>query len=79
MLFSDTEFNVREMIDGLLEYLFTVFDRLYSREEYEGTDIGLAFCRRIVKRNGGEIWVESELGEGVTFSFTRLAEIEHEL
>ena len=53
-----------------LDKIFTIFKRLHTHEEYEGTGIGLSISQKIVHQQGGEIWVKSELGKGSTFYFT---------
>ncbi len=57
------------------EQIFRIFTRLHTRDEYEGTGIGLALCRRILERHRGRIWLESSEGSGTSVFFTLPAEI----
>ena len=56
--------------DRYREEIFGVFSRLHGRDEYPGTGIGLAVCKRVLQRHNGDIWVASVEGEGSTFTFS---------
>jgi two-component system, chemotaxis family, sensor kinase Cph1 len=68
------KFSVKDNGIGIsqeyLKKIFTIFKRLHTKEEYEGSGIGLSIAQKIIYQLGGKIWAESELGKGTIFYFT---------